>query len=411
MRETLRTWRLLRELRKARSRAEIAALQDALLRAAVEHAYGTVPFYRRVWDERGFDPGGFRGLADLDRIPRIDRANLRAASTDQLLSVGAEVTDRFDTSRSSGTALSVPRGPAEQRLWRATGLRMWLEHGYRWADLTVRLDSQAGPSHPLQRLGFSRTVWLLEEVPLQDRVARLLETRPDVVVGTPTELRRVCEALDARGAALRPKIVFSQGEVLPAGTRTQVERVLGVSPAQLYGLTEVGYVAWQCECRGPLHVNAEAYVVEVLRDRRPALAGELGRVVITDLRGRTMPLLRYDTGDLALAAEAPCECGRPLPLLGRMEGRADGALVRSDGEIVTTRAVVDALGPHGFRVRQDADGQIQLEVAPEANAARLAAELEALVGEPLARTTAIAAQPEAAGKTRWLVSELRPQLP
>jgi phenylacetate-CoA ligase len=132
--------------------------------------------------------------------------------------------------------------------------------------------------------------------------------------------------------------------------------------------------------------------------------------VITDLRGRTMPLLRYDTGDLALAAETPCECGRPLPLLGRMEGRADGALVRSDGEIVTTRAVVDALGPDGFRVRQDTDGQIQLEVAPETNAARLAAELEALLGEPVARTTAIAAQPEAAGKTRWVVSELRPQL-
>jgi phenylacetate-CoA ligase len=283
---------------------------------------------------------------------------------------------------------------------------MWLEHGYRWSDLTLRFDSQAAPPHPLQRLGFSRTVWLLDHVPFHERVERLLETRPQVVVGTPTALRRVCELLEARGAALRPRIVFSQGEVLPAATRTQIERVFGVSPADLYGLTEVGYVAWQCERRGPLHVNAEVYVVEVLHEHRPAVEGELGRVVITDLRGRTMPLLRYDTGDLAVAAEGPCECGRPLPLLGRMEGRADGALVRSDGEIVTTRAVVDALGPDGFRVRQDTDGTIELQVAPGADAAGLSAELEALLGAPVSRTTAIRAEPEAEEKTRWVVSEL-----
>jgi len=87
-------------------------------------------------------------------------------------------------------------------------------------------------------------------------------------------------------------------------------------------------------------VNAEAYLVEVLRDGRPAVAGELGRVVLTDLRGRAMPLLRYDT---CACRRRTCACGRPWPVLGRMEGRADEALLRRDGGIVTTRAVLDAL--------------------------------------------------------------------
>ena len=401
--ESLRTLRLLRELRAPRSAAALAELQDELLRRAVSHV-ASMPFYRELWAERGFDPTSFRGLADLARLPVLSADDARAALRQ------VESRDSYATSGSSGSPLSVPRSAAEQRVWRAGGLRIWLEHGYRWSDLTLRFDSQAAPRHPLQRLGLSRTLWISNELPLEDRVDELLGARARVVVGTPTVLRQVCAALESRGVRpARLRVVFVQGEVCDLWTRALVARVFGVDPVDLYGLTEVGYVAWQCERRGPPHVNAEAYLVEVLRDDRAAVAGELGRVVITDLRGRTMPLLRYDTGDLALVAEGPCVCGRPSPLLGRMEGRADGALLRRDGGIVTTRAVLDSLGTDGFRVRQNSDGQIELQAAPT-NAACLTAELEALLGEPVAHRTMIAADPETAEKTRWLGSELRPEL-
>lgn len=389
--------RLLRELRAPRSPGELAELQDQLLRGAVSRV-AAVPFYRALWAERDFDPTRFGGLADLARLPLLSADDAREAL--HRVASGAS----YSTSGSSGRPLTVPRGAAEQRVWRAAGLRIWLEHGYRWSDVTLRFDSQAGPRHPLQRLGLSRTLWISNELPLQERVDELLRANARVVVGTPTVLREICAALESRGARpVQPRVVFVQGEVCDAWTRALVTRVLGVEPVDLYGLTEVGYIAWQCERRGSLHVNAEAYIVEVLHDDRPAVAGELGRVLVTDLRGRTMPLLRYDTGDLALAAGAACECGRPSPVLGRMEGRADGTLVRSDGELVTTRAVLDALVPGRFRVRQRSDGQIELQVAPEANAARLSAALEALVGERV--STTIAAEAEAGEKTRWVVSE------
>ena len=34
-----------------------------------------------------------------------------------------------------------------------------------------------------------------------------------------------------------------------------------------------------------------------------------------------MPLIRYDTGDLAQAVEGPCPCGRTLPSFGEIAGR------------------------------------------------------------------------------------------
>lgn len=388
--ESLRTWRLLRELRAPPGAGQLAALQDRLLRAAVAHAHAEVPFYRRLWDAEGFDAPGFGGLRELARIPVVPTGAARAAiESGELLAEDADLRGaaQFRTSGASGRPLAVPRGAVEQRLWRATGLRAWLEHGYRWTDVTLRFDSQSAPSHPLQRLGLSRTVWVSNELPLEERLAQLTAARPEVVVGTPTVLRRVC-ALAAEQGTLRarPRIVFSQGEILDAAARALVEDVLGVAPVELYGLTEVGYVGWQCERREALHVNADVQLVELLRDERTAAPGELGRVVVTDLRGRTMPLLRYDTGDLAVAPQDDlCACGRPLPLLGRIEGRARGALVRSDRRVLTTRDIVETLGgllaPDRFRVEQDNMGRARLEVAPGENGEAAAAALEALVGE------------------------------
>jgi phenylacetate-CoA ligase len=400
--ESLRTLRLLRELRAPRSLGELAELQDELLRSAVSRA-ASIPFYRELWAERGFDPVDFGGLADLVQLPVLSADDARAA----LQQVNSRAT--YATSGSSGRPFSVPRSATEQRIWRAVGLRIWLEHGYRWSDVTLRFDSQAVPPHPLQRLGLSRTLWISNELPLEDRVDELLRAVARVVVGTPTVLRQVCAALESRGIRpARPRVVFVQGELCDVWTRASIERTLGVEPVELYGLTEVGYVAWQCERREGLHVNADAYVVEVIDDGVPAAPGQVGRVVVTDLRGRAMPLLRYDTGDLAQAAEGPCGCGRPLPLLARMEGRANESILRRDGTLLPARAIVDRLAeilpPERFRLRQHADRRIWLEVEGGGDDETLAAVLEPLIREPLAGITRTLPEPRAnAEKTHSVV--------
>lgn len=376
----MRTWRLLRDLRRRRTDGELRDLQDALVRDAVP---------------------GTRGIADLERIPILDAQGARAILD------GARARRTYSTSGSAGAPLTVPRGAVEQRLWRTTGLRVWLEHGFRWTDVTLRFDTQAAPGHGLQRLGISRTIWVSNELQVAERVDRLLAARPEIVVGTPTVLRRVCAELERRGIpSLAPRIVFSQGELLDRATAAAVERTLGVPPVELYGLTELGYVAWQCPHRDALHVNAEAFLVELIHDDRPARPGEIGRVVVTDLRGRTAPLIRYDTGDLARAADGPCACGREDHVLARIEGRRRSS-IRGDGTLVTTRAIVDGLAevvaPGLFRVQQDTDARIHLELAPAASD-RAASVLAELVGPVDSVTRTLAPPPENAEKTHSVVA-------
>jgi phenylacetate-CoA ligase len=80
-------------------------------------------------------------------------------------------------------------------------------------------------------------------------------------------------------------------------------------------------VAQRCRA-GRFHANAELCLVEILDDDgMPCAPGDAGRLVVTALRNPAMPLLRYDSGDLAEAVGGACPCGRTLPSFGRIVGR------------------------------------------------------------------------------------------
>jgi phenylacetate-coenzyme A ligase PaaK-like adenylate-forming protein len=79
-----------------------------------------------------------------------------------------------------------------------------------------------------------------------------------------------------------------------------------------------------------------------------------------------MPFLRYDTGDLAIAGNGPCGCGRQFPCLQSIEGRQRDTVQRKDGCILTSRSVVDhmaqVLPPEAYRLHQETTGRFRLEV-------------------------------------------------
>jgi len=246
----------------------------------------------------------------------------------------------------------------------------------------VQLETAPGPAHPLQALGIAPTVWIPNDLPLDEKLVRLAAARASFVFGNTTPLRRIGRALAEGGTPiLAPKMVFCMAEVLDDDSRTAIRTGFGVDPVDVYGMTEIGFVAWQCERRAALHVNGELVVVEILNGDRAARPGEIGRVVVTDLRGRTMPLLRYDTGDLAMAAHGPCACGRTLPTIGPIEGRARHVVYTAAGRTLTQRSVLNhlsgTLNMGEYRLRRRSERGYVLEVTSRAFAAG--------AGEPEAR--------------------------
>ena len=63
---------------------------------------------------------------------------------------------------------------------------------------------------------------------------------------------------------------------------------------------EMGIIGVTGDDINTYHVDSSSFYVEILEEDgdRPVEPGKLGRIVITDLYNKAMPLLRYDTGDL-----------------------------------------------------------------------------------------------------------------
>jgi len=170
---------------------------------------------------------------------------------------------------------------------------------------------------------------------IEQQIDLLREEKPEYLVTFPSNLEALVLACQATPVdsllALR-----TISATLTQGMRNRIEVATGLSVQEGYGLNEIGVVAHWCGA-GRYHVNAEHCLVEIVDDAGlPCIAGETGRIIVTSMTNFAMPLIRYDTGDLAVAVEGSCDCGRSLPSFGRVVGRFRAMRHAPDG---TSRCV------------------------------------------------------------------------
>ena len=128
-------------------------------------------------------------------------------------------------------------------------------------------------------------------------------------------------------------------------------------------------------------------------------------------------MIRYETGDIGALDTQPCRCGRGLPLLKRIEGRATDFVVARDGTVMHGLALIyilrDLPQVRAFKIIQESldctrillvsvgglPASLRLSIASQFRA-RLGAAVEIVIEE----VTAIPA--EASGKHRYVISKV-----
>ncbi|NJL58325.1 MAG: phenylacetate--CoA ligase family protein [Desulfobacteraceae bacterium] len=131
-----------------------------------------------------------------------------------------------------------------------------------------------------------------------------------------------------------------------------------------YASSEVGVIATECSS-GNLHIVVENIYIECVgEDGKPVPSGIQGKLLITDLHNRAMPLIRYDLGDAGILASSPCECGLPYPCLEKVIGRLSDILRLPDNRIVFPDDLAEIFYPlpvvNKFQVIQEETDKVRV---------------------------------------------------
>jgi phenylacetate-coenzyme A ligase PaaK-like adenylate-forming protein len=161
--------------------------------------------------------------------------------------------------------------------------------------------------------------------PLEQLVEKLNQIKPNILHCYPTMLEVLAyEKMEGR-LNIEPWLITSSSEPLTLTARRVIEKAFPSSELfQTYGTTEGVTIASECRMHQGMHINSDYFIVEsVFEDGTPVSPGQIGnKVYLSCLFNQTIPLLRYELGDVTIPLEETCSCGLSFPLI-KVRGRTD----------------------------------------------------------------------------------------
>lgn len=389
-----RFWTEARRLRtlqwQDREVLQSRALQK--VRDLLAHATANVPHYRDLLARSGLRPEDIRAVSDLATLPVLDKTAVRTGFTGALLAADLPVTRRclVRTSGSTGFPLELYQDRGDLDAQWASFLLFQDWAGLALSDVRVAIAGRTLANPEAAR--WSRVPrWLRRRLlgqetrvipgpdltlpAFRELAARLPAGRRYHVVAYPSYAARLARQILDAGVELHayPAAVVSGGESLLPGDAEAISRAFRCPVVNRYSAWEATFMAQTCpDHPGLLHVNTERVVVRVVReDGSPAAPGESGRVLVTNLTNRVMPLVNYDIGDRAVAG-APCPCGRGFPTLGGVDGRGPELIRTPAGAAISAATLCNFLtfsNPvvghvSDFQAAQTSPGAVVLRVVP-----------------------------------------------
>ena len=346
----LHKWKITRNARRSYellkisewfSPRQVRELQDVRLRHLIRHVYHHVPYYAEMMQSLDLTPEDIQGADDLRKLPFLTKASLRENLYFDLFADNHRKPEmlKIATSGSTGEPLVhyADRRQLEMR-WAST-LRSTEWTGWRFGDRQARLWHQTiGMSRgqvfkEYLDAWFMRRLFIpayeMNEDSLTALIERLRRFNPVLIDGYAESFNFLAHYARKHGiTGLAPKAIMTSAQIMPPQVRESIETEFRTRVFDKYGSREFSGIAYECDHHQGHHVVAESYIVEILKDGRPAKPGELGEIVITDLNNYAVPLIRYRIGDLAVAIDPneTCACGRGLPRIGRIEGRSQAII-------------------------------------------------------------------------------------
>jgi phenylacetate-CoA ligase len=168
---------------------------------------------------------------------------------------------------------------------------------------------------------------------------------PEIVRGYAGSLYALCQYAEKKKISLyTPKVVVSAAESLSDNMRETIQSSFGTKVYNFYGSREVSNLAGECK-EGLMHPFMFWNYQEVLDNHdQPVKEGEEGRVIVTNLFNYSMPIIRYEIGDMAILGPGKCNCGLTLPTFREVTGRITDHFILNNGTTVPAEYFIHLLG-------------------------------------------------------------------
>lgn len=359
------------------SESRVTAYRDEACNRFLKSAVAESSYWRGLAADLGLTVNTL-SVETLAQLPILSKQQVREAGNDLLAGPWASGARRGVSVHTSGTTGMGLHLVLSRECWQREYAfrdlhRAW--GGIRPGDTTATLAGH--PVVPIERerppfwrhnAAFNQTVFSsqhITEASLAFYVRELVRLAPRLLHGYPSSVYVIASyCLEIGEDRIRPAAVYCHSETLFDWQRATIERAFGCKVFNWYGNTEMTVNIVECE-RGTMHVKNEHSLVEFLRaDGSAARPGEYARIVTTGFGNAATPLIRYDTGDMAVLREGTCECGRPGPLVEAILGRQEDVFVTPDGRMVgrLDHAFKDAINVVEAQLVQDEPGAVEVRV-------------------------------------------------
>ena len=365
--------------RESWSEAEWRSWREERLAFVLHRAATRVPYYAQQWAQRRLR-GDNASWTRLENWPILEKEPVRKNSK-------AFVADdctlsrmfRDHTSGTEGKPLDLWQSKDTVRSWYAlfeARVRQWygVSRHDRWAILGGQVVTPVSQQRPpfwvwnaaLKQLYMSSYHLAPHLIP------RYLEAlgryRVRYLLGYTSSLYVLAqEALRLKFRDLQLAVAITNAEPVLAHQRSVIAEAFQCPVQETYGMAEIAFAASECSVGG-LHTWPEAGFAEVDPDHETGQGGKSGDLICTSLLNCDMPLIRYRVGDRVTlpATQTPCGCGRGLPLMTSIEGRADDILYTSDGRRIGRLDPVfkSDLAIREAQIIQEALGVVRLRFVP-----------------------------------------------
>jgi phenylacetate-CoA ligase len=337
----------LRHLEKSQFRPlhEVREDQWRKLKKLLRHAYDNTEYYFEKMRSVGIAPEDIRSWDDLHRLPFLTKEDVRA-DRDRMVAKNIPRSKLVPKKTSGSTGVSLEfYWDEDSRQWkractirhdRWTGWNLGERIAAVWGNPKYR-QNWAGRlrNFLLERWIFLDTLEMDEE-DIMNFYYKIKKKRPTLLFGHAHSLHLVARFLNSKNLTdIRPKGIISTAMVLHDHERKEIEEVFGCRVTNRYGCEEVSLIASECEEHHGLHVNMDTLIVEVVQDGKAISPGGPGAIVVTDLTNYGMPFIRYRIGDVGIASNRTCKCGRAYTLIESVEGRAADYVTTPDGKFVS----------------------------------------------------------------------------